>query len=472
VVEGAAARAAGDFAGRSAGASSNVFQASHPGQRPSQRGDSNPHDEQKKTDRALATMTLSRSQKDNPVHFPRLDALDGLRGIAIALVVWYHLWQVSWLDPHIALGQVHVPLVFIPISGFLGVELFFFLSAFVLSYPFVRAELSGEIPPSLTHFVYRRFIKIMPSYVLSLIAVVALSTLPGAKESWGANIDWATPRAAFVDLGAHLTFTHTFFYDTYASINGVLWTLGIEVQYYVVFPLLIVIFLRAPLAVAAFMTVIAIGYRVHVGECCRLPVFDHNLGQLLGFFDFFAAGMLAAYVYGRLQTTNSRLAQLRPLWTLAAAVGFLWIGVLFWNLTSHRWDDEFADWWMIRNGTYYSIAIFLAAIGSLFALPAWRRLIANPVLVFLAVISYNLYLWHQVVFRWVATWPFIPHAPGVTRGDPTFAWITTICGLAIALAVATLVTYAVERPLLRMDPDVAARRFSLAFRRVAPSRSE
>ena len=57
----------------------------------------------------------------------RLDVLDGLRGIAIALVVWFHLWQVSWLDPY--------GLVFIPVSGFLGVELFFFLSAFCLSYP-------------------------------------------------------------------------------------------------------------------------------------------------------------------------------------------------------------------------------------------------------------------------------------------------------------------------------------------------
>ena len=403
-------------------------------------------------------MTNSLSQKDAPVfQTHHLDALDGLRGIAIALVVWYHLWQVSWLDPHIDLGSMHLPLVFIPISGFLGVEMFFFLSAFVLSYPYVRAQLSGDRPPSTRHFAYRRFIKIVPSYVLSLIAVMVLAALPGAKESWGANIDWTTPGAALLDFSAHLAFIHTFFYDTYASINGVLWTLGIEVQYYVIFPMLITMFLRAPFAIAAIMAIIAIAYRIHIGECCQMPIFDHNLGQLLGFFDYFAAGMLAAYAYGLLRARRPHITEMRGFWTLVAVAGFVWIGFLFWNLTAHRWDEEFASWWLIRNGTYYAVAIFLAGIGSLFAAPGWLRLLANPLFLFLAVISYNLYLWHQVVFRWVATWPFIPHAPGVTRGDPTFAWITSICGLALALAVATFVTYAVERPLLRMDPEVLLR---------------
>jgi peptidoglycan/LPS O-acetylase OafA/YrhL len=402
----------------------------------------------------------------------RLDVLDGLRGIAIGLVVWFHLWQVSWLDPHVAIGKLYLPLVFIPISGFLGVEVFFFLSAFVLSYPYVRAYVAGERLPGVGHFAYRRFIKIVPSYVLSLGAVVGLAALPGAKQSWGANIDWPTARAAALDLAAHLTFLHTFFYDTYASINGVLWSLGIEIQYYVIFPVLIALFLRAPLWVAGLMTAIAVGYRIRIGECCRTPVFDHNLGQLLGFFDFFAAGMLCAFAYVWLGARKPRLARLRPLWTAIAVAGFAWMTLLFANVTAHRWEPEFASWWLIRNGTFLAVAIFTSALGSLLALPAWRRVLANPVLTFLAAISYNLYLWHQVVFRWVATWSFIPHAPDMTRGDPAWGWIVALCGLGIALGVASLVTYALERPLLRMDPDHFARRFSPRLRRVAPSRFE
>ena len=394
----------------------------------------------------------------------RLDILDGLRGIAIALVVWFHLWQVSWLDPG--------PFIFIPISGFLGVELFFFLSAFCLSYPYVCAYFEGTAPPALHHFAYRRFIKIVPSYAISIVAVIAIAALPGAKESWGANISWTTPQAAFFDLAAHLTFVHTLFGDTYASINGVLWTLGIEVQYYVIFPILIVLLLRAPFSVAGLMTAIAIAYRIRIGRCCVTPVFDHNLQQLLGFFDFFAVGMLCAFGYVWLRKHHPQIANLRWAWLSVALVGLVWITLLFMNLTAKRWRPEFSDFWLIRNGTYYAVAIGFVAIGSLFAPRFWHRIIANPVFVFLAVISYNMYLWHQVVFRWVATWTFIPHPPDVTRGDPTWAWITTICGFAIALAIASFVTYAIERPLLRMDPESASRRFGLLFRRAALRRQE
>lgn len=462
---GAAERAAGDLAGRSAGASANVFQPSQLGHRPSQRGDSKPHEEQKKTARALATLDASRFRKGGPVlQTHRLDVLDGLRGLAIALVVWYHLWQVSWLDP----GRF----IFIPISGFLGVELFFFLSAFCLSYPYVLAHFREKEPPSLGHFAYRRFIKIVPSYVLSIVAVIGLAALPGAKESWGANIDWPNAQTAVLDVAAHLTFVHTFFSETYASINGPLWTLGIEIQYYAFFPLLIAMLLRAPLSVAGMMTAVAIVYRLRIAQCCQAPVFDHNLGQLLGFLDFFAAGMLCAFAYVWLHERRPQLALRRWLWALLALGAFVWIGLLFENLTAKRWQPEFANWWLIRNGTFYAVAIFIAALGSLLALPAWRRLVANPVLVFLSVISYNVYLWHQVVFRWVATWPFIPHAPGVTRGDPAWAWITTICGLASVLAIAILVTYAVERPLLRMDPEALRERLEPLFRRAALRRQE
>jgi len=382
--------------------------------------------------------------------FPRrLDALDGLRGLAIALVVWYHLWQVSWLDPY--------GLIFIPISGFLGVELFFFLSAFCLSYPYVRAHLDGTDSQSIGHFAYRRFIKIVPSYVISLAAVIVLSMLPGTKNSWGENIAWTNAYSAVTDVLAHLTFLHTFFSGTYASINGVLWTLGIEVQFYVLFPLLIVPFLLTPGFVGAGMIAVAIAYRLLIAQCCQAPAFDHNIGQLLGFLDFFAAGMLVAYAYCWLERHKPSLAARRLLWTLLAFGAGVWIVLLFQNLTAHRWDDDFASWWLIRNGTLYAAALAVLALGSLFAFPAWRRLLANPVLVFLAVISYNLYLWHQIVFRWVATWPFIPHAQGVTRGDPVWGWIVTACGLVLSVSIATLVTYAIERPLLRMEPERLAR---------------
>ena len=69
-----------------------------------------------------------------------LAPLDGLRGIAIALVVWFHLWEITWwlrADAH--LGPFTMNLNAIPEPGFIGVDLFFFLSGFVLFFPYARA---------------------------------------------------------------------------------------------------------------------------------------------------------------------------------------------------------------------------------------------------------------------------------------------------------------------------------------------
>jgi peptidoglycan/LPS O-acetylase OafA/YrhL len=96
----------------------------------------------------------------------RLDVLDGLRGVAVLLVLWYHVWEISWLNAPFAWLQ------FVPETGFVGVHLFFFLSGFVIVYPFVRAAASGRHQPSWGHFAWRRFIQIFPSYALAIVVAV------------------------------------------------------------------------------------------------------------------------------------------------------------------------------------------------------------------------------------------------------------------------------------------------------------
>src|ERR1700692_2117973 len=88
---------------------------------------------------------------------PPPGVLDGLRGLAVLLVLWYHVWEISWLTPPAWLA-------FLPATGFIGVTLFFFLSGFVIAYPFVRSRFDESPQPSWRHFVWRRFIKIVPSY--------------------------------------------------------------------------------------------------------------------------------------------------------------------------------------------------------------------------------------------------------------------------------------------------------------------
>src|ERR1700736_550166 len=164
----------------------------------------------------------------------RIATIDGLRGIAIAAVVWFHLWQISWTWAIIP--YTNISLQPIAEAGFLGVALFFFISGFVLMLPYAQAHLAGTPWPALSHFFGRRFLKIVPSYVLAIAVMIAL----GYQT-------YATFSAAVKDVGFHLLFIHDWFATTNASIDGVMWSLGVEIQFYVLFPLLVVAFVRRPL---------------------------------------------------------------------------------------------------------------------------------------------------------------------------------------------------------------------------------
>src|SRR5262249_30589192 len=96
-----------------------------------------------------------------------VEVMDGLRGIAIVMVVAFHYWQLSfWAIP--VPGSDGRTVEFFQFAGFLGVELFFFLSAFCLFYPHAKAMFGQGKVPGLRHFYYRRAIKIVPSYLLAL----------------------------------------------------------------------------------------------------------------------------------------------------------------------------------------------------------------------------------------------------------------------------------------------------------------
>ncbi len=104
----------------------------------------------------------------------RLGPLDGLRGIAIALVVWFHLWQITWLRANVAPFHHALDFNAIPETGFFGVDLFFFISGFCLYYPYARATFEGKPARAVGEFLYRRALKILPAY---LLAIAVLSSV-------------------------------------------------------------------------------------------------------------------------------------------------------------------------------------------------------------------------------------------------------------------------------------------------------
>jgi len=368
----------------------------------------------------------------------RLAPLDGLRGIAIALVLWFHIWQITWLRADVRAFGATVNFNAIPEAGFVGVDLFFFISGFCLFYPYARTIVDGRPRQSLAIFAYRRAIKILPSYYFSIALVAALG--------WA---HFASPVDAFHQIVAHATFVHVFNDETFGGINGVLWSLAIEVQFYIIFPVVCWCAMRRPLLACGVLTIAAFAYRAIVASHYDAV---HELDQLPGTIDLFAAGIFTAYAYRALSARKPQLAARRTLWTALAFAGAM---ASAWTVQSAFDARVLPGWpgvWEVWGRSAMALSFAVLTLGSLLAAPAWQRALANPAFVFLSAISYNLYLWHQVVARALRDAHLPPWSGTNEHADAAWALESTGVSFVAAIAVGWLLTKCIEQPLLRARP--------------------
>ena len=346
----------------------------------------------------------------------RLNVLDGLRGIAIALVVWYHAWLVTGLNA----GALN----FVAEAGFLGVDLFFFISGFCLFYPYARGMVEGRPLPTTSHFFMRRAAKIVPSYLLALVVFAAVY-----------RDRFVSPQDAVVQVVSHLTFLHTLDPATFGGISGPLWTIGVEVQFYAVFPLVCIAFRRAPILAYLGLVAIAEGYRLGLAAM-HLDSTFWAFNQLPAYLGIFGSGMFAAYVVTALRSeVTPRERRALSVVSLSAAV----LAVVF--LAQVSWIDRTAGIdacyaWLNAHRIAIGPLWFTLAVSSALAVRPWRRVVGMRPLVFLSIISYNLYLWNLEIVFWL-------HNAGLS---PALSfWLAILA----SLAVATAITYVLERPILR-----------------------
>jgi len=169
--------------------------------------------------------------------------IDGLRFVAIIAVIAFHVWSIGTFhlghagDRSNIVGQCLV-------SGSCGVQLFFMISGFILALPFAKQHLAGGKTVRLRDYFKRRLTRIEPPYIIQMVFVFAFAALVlrwslmhqhiFGGESWWR---YTTPH-----MLASLVYAHDFIYKEYPYPNIVLWSLEIEVQFYIVAPLLACLF--------------------------------------------------------------------------------------------------------------------------------------------------------------------------------------------------------------------------------------
>jgi peptidoglycan/LPS O-acetylase OafA/YrhL len=302
----------------------------------------------------------SRSRVSAPLSPPpskyRPD-VDGLRAIAILLVLNFHAF------PDVAPG------------GFVGVDVFFVISGFLITSIITRELERGRF--SLIAFYNRRIRRIFPALIVVLAATLALGwfwMLPSAFAQLGSD---SFASAAFLANIALLLQSGYFDVESAKKPLLHLWSLGIEEQFYLFWPLLLMLAARLRISILVMAAVLGIAsFLLNVAWIGSDPVATFYL-PFTRAFELLAGAVLAC---GWVKVNQSGTASNWRGW-----IGMALIAASVVLLDSHR---TFPGWWAVLPVA--GSALLLSAPAAWFN----RVVLASRPMVWIGLISYPLYLWH------------------------------------------------------------------------------
>jgi peptidoglycan/LPS O-acetylase OafA/YrhL len=353
--------------------------------------------------------------------------VDGLRAIAVLAVIGFHA------NPS-----------FMP-GGFAGVDIFFVISGFLIASLILTGLKGGSF--SFAEFYARRIRRLFPALIVVLLATWVLG--------W-----FILPPTEYAELGRHtlagagfaaniLNYAEAGYFDLPAAAKPLLhlWSLGVEEQFYIVFPALLLLLWRYK-AMSSWLVLIGLAsFALNIALVGSHPSFTFYL-PLTRFWEFIAGALLAcAHLYGRTFALPVHSASALPLRDVSAAIGMLLVlaGISFAR------EDAFPGWWALLPvlGTFLIIGA-----GS----QAWlnRVVLAHPKLVFVGLISYPLYLWH---------WPLLVLARTAIRNEHGNEYLRTTAIIAVGLTfLLSWLTYRfIERPIRARRSGYTARRTTAAL---------
>lgn len=372
---------------------------------------------------------------DYEIH--HIGVLDGIRALAVLVVVWFHFWQQSWIMPHIG----DVSLGWIPRTGYLMVDMMIFMSGFCLFLPYARKMVYGEKAQNVSEFYVKRAARILPSYYIAVAVALVFALAMGA---------YASNQDMFKDLFAHIFLVHNFFPETYVmtQLNGVLWTVAVEAQFYLFFPLYAKAFQKKPILTYLGMIAIGLSGSYLIGQNFDTINQSMYVNHVLTFAGVYANGLLAAWLY-MVITKNRKRKAAEGVAGMVTACACVYV---YYLLTTQLQAADNGQKWQVENRFLLSLLFMVFVLAVIFSARWFRKIFDNRIMAFLAGISYNLYIWHQYIavklkeFR-IPFWE--GDTPPNQLGDTVWQWQYMILCIILSLLVATVMTYLVERPLAK-----------------------
>lgn len=336
--------------------------------------------------------------------------IDSFRFVAISFTILFHLMQKTMqyllTDPRLFTSRLNR-----------GVQLFFTISGFVLALPFAKYWLKQGRKVDIKTYFLRRLTRIEPPFLVSLVLCLVIAVVI-KKQS----LHLLLPHFA-----ATLFYVHSVIYAALSTINPVAWSLEVEIQFYLLVPLMVYVFairntkLRRTILVIATLVMSAFGLWLN-GHYRS----DHSI---VGTSQFFIGGLLLADLYV-LDPPKTRTY----LWDIIAVVG--WFLVLFTN----------KQWWNLMM----PLAL-VAVYWSAFAGKLVNHLFRSRFTSIIGGMCYSIYLIHQQIIGVVA---IFFHRTAVV-------WVVSLTLISICCTIFFLL---IERPCMNHDWPIRLARY-LGLRR-------
>ena len=346
--------------------------------------------------------------------------IDGLRFLAISWIFVYHL--NDYLTKSFPINEAGIFQRILG-NGHLGVELFFVISGFVLSLPFANYYLKKGKKVYLKQYFLRRVTRLEPPYflIMTILFFFKIST------------DVYTAQELAPHLLASLLYVHNIVYpDILPAINPVAWSLEIEIQFYILMPLLAhVFFLQKKVRRALLLSVIIIMPMMQY-------VYKSDTLFFYQFIQYFISGFLLADIY----VSYDRQYFFKPSrkllnHTIIALGAFVLAAILL--LHSTRTDLIYTIAIPLMILFFYSIVLFI---------PFWKNIFSIKWISIIGGMCYSIYLIH---FSAMAIFGHLFAKYGIANGYFFYFILQFLIMGTLTMILSSLFFYFIEKPCMQKD---------------------
>ena len=344
-----------------------------------------------------------------------LPELDGLRFISIMMVVIYH-FNLKFQE---IVGASEIDWVAqLADTGGFGVRIFFVISGFILALPFAAHYLKQGRKVRLGSYFWRRVTRLEPPYIISMTLILIAWII----------FEHATLGELFPHYAVGLFYLHNLGYGTMNPVNGVAWTLEVEIQFYLLVPLLMTVFSIRSRPLRLFV-IVAIALCSVALQTFFIDVDSIWSRTLVAHLQFFLLGLLLADIY--LVSWNSN-PKTHLFWDV------LWL--ISWPLLLLVLEKKIA---VDLVTPFLVLLLFLAA----FRGPITRKALRQATIFTIGGMCYSIYLLHVQIIHVIA-----PFAAEISPGSSALQFVLQLALVTPLVILGSAIFFVlIERPCMVKD---------------------